>query len=388
MNMGIIKKLGGASQWMSKLPAGLLFNQFEIGDGAEVLKRSAWEDEKQDIIERASWLCEKVIVEPDRLLKDMPAMLGPNYGGQWAIYSCSMLSAALANISVLYPETKDKCIAKVDKLVEMVLSSAIRHYDTTAWKEDALVTIKGNKSHMTYLSILAWVITNYKMMGGGDKYDSVLHNCCEALSRRMMNSKDLNLPSFPNGIIFFPDMMFAIVALRNYAKLYNGMYNNLVNEWVERAKNEWTHRGTGLIYSMLHPKWGARPPRGSYTALNNYCLTLIDEEFALDQYLKMKSVFRKDDPLCGVKEYLRKNPMFHFDPDAGPIICGISPSGTAFGIGSATCFEDWEFRNQMLRTAEIAGQTVKEKNKRHYRLGEFAIVGEATTLAMRTNIKR
>jgi hypothetical protein len=115
---------------------------------------------------------------------------------------------------------------------------------------------------------------------------------------------------------------------------------------------------------------------------------LINEEFAYEQYLNMKNVFKKDEPLCCIKEYLRKSPMFKLDPDAGPIIGGMSPSGTAFGIGSATFFEDWNFRNKMLETAEIAGQTIKEDNKRHYRLGEYVIVGEATTLAMKTNIRR
>ena len=48
----------------------------------------------------------------------MPAVLGPNYGGQWAICSCSMFSAAMENISFLYPETKKQCLERVDKLVK------------------------------------------------------------------------------------------------------------------------------------------------------------------------------------------------------------------------------------------------------------------------------
>lgn len=123
-----------------------------------IKNESAWDREKQDILERANWLSDKIIVEPEILLKKMPAVLGPNYGGQWAIYSCSMFSAAMANISFLYPETKKQCLERVDKLVKIVMSPAIRKYDTIAWKEDALETLTGNKSHMTYLSILAWVI--------------------------------------------------------------------------------------------------------------------------------------------------------------------------------------------------------------------------------------
>ena len=92
--------------------------------------------------------------------------------------------------------------------------------------------------------------------------------------------------------------------------------------------------------------------------------------------------------VCGIREYLYHSPTLDFDVDAGPIVQGLSPSGSVFAIGSATYFKDWEFRAQLLRVAEIVGQTVKRKKQRHYLLGEIVLVGEAATLAMRTNIAR
>ena len=71
--------------------------------------------------------------------------------------------------------------------------------------------------------------------------------------------------------------------------------------------------------------------------------------------------------------------------DAGPIILNLSPSGSAFAIGSATYFGDDDLRNKLLRTAEIAGHTIKWGDHRHYLLADIALVGEAITLAMRTN---
>jgi hypothetical protein len=41
-----------------------------------------WESEKRDILERAEWLCKKVIVEPKVLLDSMPKMLDRHYGGE------------------------------------------------------------------------------------------------------------------------------------------------------------------------------------------------------------------------------------------------------------------------------------------------------------------
>ncbi len=112
---------------------------------------------------------------------------------------------------------------------------------------------------------------------------------------------------------------------------------------------------------------------------------LNDKDFARSQYQLMVKHLRKDIPVAGIKEYLNHTPKFKVDPDAGPIIYGISGAGTTFGLGCVTYFKDYEFRNKILHTAEIAGITKKDKKDRHYLLGKLALVGEATALAMRTH---
>ena len=186
-------------------------------------KKSAYEypfaskEERGELIRRAAWLCKEVIVEdPEELIAKMPEVIGRHYQGEWAIYACSMTACALCNLIRLYPELKDDYLEKVVKLIELTNTPVIRHYDTMSWKEDAIKTLDGEKSHMTYISILAWMIGNYRLAGGDDRYDALHKKLCDALNRRMLASPDLNLPSFPNGIIFFPDMMFAGLALNDY----------------------------------------------------------------------------------------------------------------------------------------------------------------------------
>ena len=75
------------------------------------------------------------------------------------------------------------------------------------------------------------------------------------------------------------------------------------------------------------------------------------------------------------------------DADAGPIIANLSPSGTAFMVGSATCFGDADVRKSLIKTAEIAGSTFYGFTENHYLLANFALVGEAVMLVMRTNVE-
>lgn len=344
--------------------------------------------EKNDILQRKNWLVDKIVVEPRQLLKEMPGGLGLQFQGEWALYSCSMFSKAFSNISILYPETKQESINTIDSLIQIVKSPELRLYDKMRWGEDPLDSIAGDKSHISYLSHLAWMIGNYRKIGGGDNYNALHDSLCKAMNRRILESECMNLPTYPGEDIYIPDMLVAIVALTDYAQLNNGKYQNTVNRWIQRAKSEWIDRETGLLRSFL-PLDGntsvLSPIKGSYSTLNTYYLTQIDSEFAKEQYSHLKEAFLKDSWLTGFKEYPDGSGFLGMDMDAGPIIFGLSPSGTAFGIGCATYFNDTDLRKHLLKTAEIAGHTVSWNGKRRYLLANIALVGETITLAMRTN---
>lgn len=343
--------------------------------------------EKEEILQRAEWLSQKLITNPKDLLESYPKILGAYYGPQWSIYSCVMLIAALSNIARIWPDQRAKSLERIEKLLPLLLSEELRRYDTKEWREDALKTLSGNKDHLTYLSLLAWSISLYRLAGGGLQYDRLFKDCCEALHRRMLRSPNLSLKSFPDKPYFSADFLVALVAFHNHTILFNDdKYENAIVRWLNLSNSVWKQPKTGLLVSTLYTNRKG-PVKGCYTGLNNFWLTLVGHPtYATDQYSRMKKYLANSGKLTGIKEYLYKAPKLAFDPNSGPIVEGMSPSGTAFAIGSATYYGDWRFRNEMLATAQKAGGDVQKKGTRHYKLGEFALVGEATVLAMRTNI--
>ena len=217
-----------------------------------------FESEKQDILERRAYLIDKVITSPENLLDEMPSAIGPQFQGEWALYTCSMLTAALENISRLYPETKDESIGYIDSLIHIVLSSEIREYDRERWGEDPLESLEGEESHISYLSHLALMIGRYKGMGGGNKFDSLYHSICQSMNRRILESENLNLQTYPAEFVYVPDMLVAIVALDKYSALYQGKYYPTVRQWLDKAKTEWIDEQTGLLSSFLGMDGGYR----------------------------------------------------------------------------------------------------------------------------------
>ena len=349
----------------------------------------SFEEEKKEIIRRANYLTSMICTTPQELLNEMPSGIGEQFQGEWALYTCSMTSAALANIAILYPQNKELSIKFIGQIIDIAMSEEIREYDRLRWREDPMDGIYGNLSHISYFSHLAWMISRYKQIGGDGKYDGLYHSLCKATNRRIRQSKLLNLPTYPGEYIYIPDMLVAIVALANYSSQYEGKYSTTVDMWVERAKKDWIDKETGLVASFLEVYNDsvqiALPVKGSYSALNCYYLSLVDPEFAKEQYDCLMKNFKQTFPFAGLKEYHDRTCLFGMDIDAGPIIFNLSPSGTAFTIGCATSLDDKEFRNKLLKTAELGGSTVTWFGKSHYLLANLALVGEAIVLAMRTS---
>lgn len=341
--------------------------------------------EHKDIMQRSEYLASKIVTSPKQLLQEMPSGIGVQFQGEWALYSCSMYAKVLANISRQYPETKKRNLAMMDSIIGIVISPELRLYDNLRWGEDPLESLDGDQSHVSYLSHLAWIISEYRSIGG-QKHKELLDSLCETMNRRILESRALNLVTYPDEPIYVPDMLVAIVALHNYGS----KYQPTVHEWLVRAKSDWTDKKTGLLVSFLDDEGlqiDDAPVKGSYSALNCYYLTLIDPEFALSQYELLKKHFMQNGLFTGLKEYHDESCWLGMDIDAGPIIFNLSPSGTAFAIGPATYFEDDDYRENLLRTAEIAGHSVSYNDKRHYLLADIALVGEAIALAMRTNYR-
>ena len=349
-----------------------------------------FETEKNDILKRRNYLIEQIVVEPQELINKMPSAVGPQFQGEWALYSSSMLSASLTNIAHIYPETKHESLQNIDKLIQIVMSPELRQYDTDRWDEDPLETLDGDESHISYISHLAWMISGYKQLGGDKKYDRLYKQLCETMNRRILLSPTLNLQTYPGELIYVPDMLVAIAALSNYSKQNKGEYWPTIHSWLQLIQNDWIDEKSGQIASFIPDGdvWISKlSAKGSYSALSCYYLTFVDEEFAKKQYDILKRNFFQKRFIPGFREYYDRKCLLGFDIDAGPIVFNLSPTGTAFGIGPATYFEDWEVRKRMLKTAELAGFSIYKRDQRHYLLANVALVGEAITLAMRTACK-
>lgn len=106
----------------------------------------SFDKEKKKLLQRKNYLVEKIVVEPQQLLNEMPKDIGSQFQGEWALYSCLMLTQVLSNMAKLYPETRYDAVAVVDSLIQIVKSPELRLYDKMRWNEDPLESLDERKA--------------------------------------------------------------------------------------------------------------------------------------------------------------------------------------------------------------------------------------------------
>src|SRR5215813_8750692 len=97
---------------------------------------------------------------------------------------------------------------------------------------------------------------------------------------------------------------------------------------------------------------------------------------AQEQYRLLRSKFAVKLPfgLAALREYPRDY-KGSADVDSGPVIFGLSTSGTGFMIAGARICMDADYLQGLLRSVEVVGSTVDAGGARHYLFGP--VVGEA-----------
>ena len=96
----------------------------------------SFDTERKEIIHRANYLTSKVATSPQKLLDEMPSGIGEQFQGEWALYTCSMTCAALANIAILYSQNKELSIKFIGQIIDIAMSEEIREYDRLRWREE------------------------------------------------------------------------------------------------------------------------------------------------------------------------------------------------------------------------------------------------------------
>ncbi len=307
------------------------------------------------------------------------------YRGEWAIGSLSMFSLALTNLSFLYPETQAENVAILATLIEHAQLPAFRAFEVFFWDgEDPLDSIAGNNGHIGYLGHLNLMLGAFRIAGGDARFDELHRQITETLARRFRSAPFPMLRTYKHFPYFIPDNTVVLASLAMFDTSHGSDHSDILKAWGDYARKYLVDPVTGILGF-----WGtedghiAGPARGSGAGWQGFYLPFIDRELAREQYRLTKSFLAVDLPLSwsALREVPRGTRSV-MDVDSGPVILGLSTSGTGFILAGARHSGDHVFAGRVLRLGEYVGSSINIFGKKRYLFAP--VVGDAILLAGNT----
>ena len=210
----------------------------------------------------------------------------------------------------------------IERLADVALQQSTRAFDTRRYGTDALATLSGDEGHVGYLGHLMLVLGAECALGSSrhrGQADAVAH----ALRRRFLAAPFGLVDTYP-GEQWIPDNAAALAGVELYARCRG-------QPSIAFVGRRWPKDREGrLMFTRL------AQPRGSGAGWNSIYLPLIDADFAIEQYARARASFEVQLPfgLAAFREFPR-GVDGSGDVDSGPLIFGLSPSGTGFAIAGA-----------------------------------------------------
>ena len=332
-------------------------------------------EEKADLLKRRAYLIQRL-----NSGDAMPTNLKDQFDGEWALVSHSMTAMALANLAFLYPETAPEARDQVERLLPGVLREEVKTFDRSLWGNEE--PLQSSRGHIGYLGHLNITLAAYAFLGGQRKdYLNLFDQVSQALEKRMLARPNFNEETYPDEI-YLADNAAVVASLSLYHR-FRQTRDELTQKWCQEVDQHYRDPEGKLLVFRIKPNGRPVPEgRGSGAGWNTFFLFYADPQFAAAEFARLKAGYYKELPfgLGAIREW----PVGQDRPgdvDSGPVILGLSPSGTGFAVSGARVSHDQPMFARLMRTAEVVGCTIGGE-RTHYLCAP--LVGESIMLAMRT----
>jgi hypothetical protein len=311
----------------------------------------------------------------------MPRTLPSVFQGEWGLVTFSMTASALANLAFEYPRTRESALKAVARMVPLMQRAEFKVSEVKMWRDDPLSCLAGDHGHAGYLGHLGVVLSAHRFLGGDGRFDDLHHRIVGALARRLESRAAPLLETYPKEI-YVPDNVVVLAVIGLHDRIFKSDHRALIARWVRHARTQLVDGETGVLRFWADAEGKGRGhSRGSGAGWNSFFLPFFSRELAAEQYRQTRAAFLKRLPfgLAAMREY-PPGVSGRGDVDSGPVVFGLSPSGTGFIIAGARHARDEESLRGLLWTAELAGSTIAWRGARRYLFAP--LVGDAILLAM------
>jgi hypothetical protein len=302
---------------------------------------------------------------------------------EWQFGTYQMGALGLLQVCREHPGTRAEFLPVIERAIDHLLSPQMRRFDAQAWGEDPIDSLDGPNDHAAYLGYLNLVLAVHRRVAPDSRFAALNERITAAFVRRFRAAPARILQTYP-GEAYPIDNAAGLAAVLLHVNKTEAE-RACVADVLERYCTTWRDRTSGLLCQALAVSDG-RPldaGRASGTALAAYFLSFGERDISQQLFASLRSQMAGSALGFGyINEYADGSANQHSDIDSGPVIFGISTSGTGFTLATSRVFADRDLFVNLSRTAYLIGTPVSQADRRGFVTG--GPLGNAILLAMLT----
>lgn len=309
------------------------------------------------------------------------------FNGEWLFGTYQMAALGFGQMAVEHPELREEHGKRMSRCIERLLTPEVRAFDKERWREDPIDSLDGPGGHAAYLGYLNLVLSLHRQIDSKSAHAELNDRITAALIRRIDASRIVLLETYP--VEHYPvDNCFVIGSIGLHAKATGRKRPEVIDRWVQRARERWIDRESGLLIQAISPSQegtAADAPRGSGTALGVLALHYADEKLARELFAALKNSLATTWLGFGAMREYPEGQKGRGDIDSGPVVFGYGLSATGFAIGGARRYGDEDLFRRLYASAHLCGAPIAVGDRTEFVTG--GSLGNAIMFAMLTTPK-
>ena len=308
---------------------------------------------------------------------------------EWPFMGLSYLGYSAANLARIDPTFRDEALTEMRWLIEALQTLRMSGFLTPHFGPPfgrgeirAAVFVHG---HFLNLAL------RYRELTADPRYDPVIHKVAQALARDYAKAEQGILASY-RGMWWITDNFPALSGLVRYDRQFGCHLSGVKDRFVANLKAHYLDHKTGMFCTFVDPTTSGQlqGPRGISEMYGLHFLKDFAPDFALEQYAAAKRcLLRQVLGLTGVKEFPAGAPT-ELDVASGPLIFGLGPSASGFGIAAAAIMGDTTTARHMIESSVAVGLPRYSNGQLNYlampSVGQTVVLfGKTCTLLARTS---
>lgn len=301
-----------------------------------------------------------------------------HFDGEWALVAYQMAILGMGQVARAHPAERDALRPLMRRCADRMMAPSARAFGAARWGEDGLASLASARGH-AYLGYLALALGMLRAVDPSTPHAPAHDALIAALSRRIAAAPAGLIETYP-GEAYPPDVASVVGAIGLHGAVTGVDHRAVLTPWAATFRARYIDRASGYVIQRA-TRDGAPldAPRGSGTAVSAYFVSFADRALAMDL---ARAVARGTGTFAGfggVREY-PDGVRGGGDIDSGPVILGVSVSGTAFGFAPLRALRDEGRFTALWRTAYLFGAPRARGGAWGFRTS--GAMGDAILLAM------